>query len=418
MTLAAEAGTTIEQVVPEGTVVNLAEVLDLLKRAPDLAPFSDEVIEFCSRFSRAIFKDTAALKFPELQALAFWMRKAELVRLRDSFEASKRPEALLVPQGLAFHIPPSNVDTIFVYSWLLSVLAGNKNVIRLSPKVSPQTDILCRLFNQTLETGPEAMRDSTVMLRYGHERKITEAISAVAAVRVIWGGDRSVRAIREIPLPPNARELTFPDRYSFAVIRASCYLALEKRRSPAERFHVAEQFYNDTFWFDQMACSSPHLVFWEGDEHDVRTASARFLADVGEHAERKQYEVQPATRMNRFTFACQEALEGRASTYEDLGVLTVLGVDRFDQLSRDHCGGGLIFQYRLRALAELVPFVARRDQTMTYFGFEPEELRAFAQKLNGRGVDRIVPLGQALNFNRFWDGNDLLLQFMRYVYIA
>jgi hypothetical protein len=294
----------------------------------------------------------------------------------------------------------------------LSVLAGNKNVIRLSPKVSTQTDILCRLFNQTLGESPETMRYSTVMLRYGHEREITEAISAVADVRVIWGGDRSVLAIREIPLPPHARELTFPDRYSFAVIRAARYLALENSQG------VAEQFYNDTFWFDQMACSSPHLVFWEGSEHDVQTASARFVAGVRDHAAHKHYEVQPATRMNRFTFACQQALEGRASTYQDLGVLTVLDVEHFNQLSRDHCGGGLVFQYGLRELAEIVPFVARRDQTMTYFGFDREELMAFAHKLNGRGVDRIVPLGQALNFNRFWDGNDLLLQFMRYVYIA
>jgi hypothetical protein len=412
MTAAAEVGSVIEQVVPETATVDLADVLDRLKRAPGLPPFSGEVIEFCTQFSRALFKDAEALKFPELQALAFWMRKAELVRLRDSFEASRRPEALLVPQGVAFHIPPANVDTIFVYSWLLSVLAGNKNVIRLSPRVSVQTDILCRLFNQTLTASPETMRYSTVMLRYGHEREITQAISATADVRVIWGGDRSVRTIREIPLPPPARELTFPDRYSFAVIRAARYLSMENPQS------LAEQFYNDTFWFDQMACSSPHLVFWEGNEQDVRAAAAPFLAGIRDHAARKQYEVQPATRMNRFTFACQEAIESRASTYEDLGVLTVLGVDRFDQLSRDHCGGELVFQYRLHALDELVPFVARRDQTMTYFGFERDELTAFAHQLNGRGIDRIVPMGHALNFNRFWDGNDMLLQFMRYVYIG
>jgi hypothetical protein len=256
------------------------------------------------------------------------------------------------------------------------------------------------------------MRFSTVMLRYGHERDITEAISAAADVRVIWGGDRSVKAIREIPLPPHARELTFPDRYSFAVISAATYLEMENRQT------LAEQFYNDTFWFDQMACSSPHLVFWVGSVEEVEAASSEFMAGVQVHAERKHYEVQAATRINRFTFACQEALEDRASSYHDLGVLTVLDVKRFDQLSRDHCGGGLVFQYRLQELTQLVPFVARRDQTMTYFGFERDELTGFAQKLNGRGIDRIVPVGQALNFNRFWDGNDLLLQFMRYVYLA
>ena len=81
------------------------------------------------------------------------------------------------------------MDTIFIYSWLLSVLAGNRNIIRLSLRVSPQTEILCRLFNQTLEATPDSLKDSTLMIRYGHEREITQALSAVVDVRVIWGGD-------------------------------------------------------------------------------------------------------------------------------------------------------------------------------------------------------------------------------------
>ena len=27
---------------------------------------------------------------------------------------------------------------------------------------------------------------------------------------------------------------------------------------------LAEKFYNDTFYIDQNACSSPHLVYWIG----------------------------------------------------------------------------------------------------------------------------------------------------------
>jgi len=38
--------------------------------------------------------------------------------------------------------------------------------------------------------------------------------------------------------------------------------------------------------------------------------------------------------------------------------------------------------------------------------------------LNGRALDRIVPIGQALQFGRFWDGNDLLQAFCRQVFIG
>ncbi len=402
---------TVEQIVPAAGKVDLLDALASLA-CESLEPFSDSIIEFCASFSRAIFKDREALQFPELQALAFWMRRAELIRLRDAFTALGRPDALLAPRGVAFHIPPANVDTIFIYSWLLSVLAGNRNIIRLSLRVSPQTEILCRLFNQTLGSAPDSLKNSTLMVRYGHEREITQAISAVADVRVVWGGDASVNAVRSVPLPAHARELTFPDRFSFAVIRASAWLQLEDRRS------LAEQFFNDTFWFDQMGCSSPRLVFWCGSQEEAAEASAGFLESVRQLAVEKNYQVQAATRLNRFAFACLAAMEGHASTYQDLSEFTVLGLERFEQLSREHCGGGLLFQYRVGDLLEIAPFVDRRDQTMTYFGFGKSELTGFARRLKGRGVDRIVPTGQALNFNRFWDGNDLLLEFTRYVYIA
>jgi hypothetical protein len=403
---------TVEQVVPAAGNVDLPAAMASLLQRGSLEPFGDEIIEFCASFSRAIFKDREALQHPELQALAFWMRRAELFRLREAFADLERPDALLAPRGVAFHIPPANVDTIFIYSWLLSVLAGNRNVIRLSLRLSPQTEILCRLFNQTLTTAPDSLKHATLMVRYGHEREITQAISAVSDVRVVWGGDASVNAIRSVPLPPHARELTFPDRFSFAVIHAIAFLQLEDRRP------LAEQFFNDTFWFDQMGCSSPRLVFWCGSPEDAAQASAVFLEAVRRHAVQKKYKVQTATRLNRFTFACLAAMEDNASSYQDLTELTVLGLDRFEQLGREHCGGGLLFQYRVGDLLDIAAFVDRRDQTMTYFGFDKRELTDFARKLNGRGVDRIVPTGQALNFNRFWDGNDLLLEFMRYVYIA
>jgi hypothetical protein len=145
----------VEQVVPAAARVDLSETLaHLCRPALPMAPFSDAVIGFCADFSRRLFRDEQSLRFPELQALAFWMRKAELVRLGQDFERLKTAGTVLVPRGLVFHVPPANVDTIFVYSWLVSVLTGNRNVIRLSPRASEQTVILCRIFNETLLAAP------------------------------------------------------------------------------------------------------------------------------------------------------------------------------------------------------------------------------------------------------------------------
>lgn len=405
---------TVEQVVPSAGPVELPEILKALKQPTAFEPFAGDVLNFCNDLSRNLFQDTEARRHPELQALAYWMRKSELLRMRQEFEALAPAQTLRVPRGLVFHVPPANVDTIFIYSWLMAVITGNRNIIRLSPRVSPQTQVMCRVFNASLRNSGALLRRNTLMVRYGHEQEITAQISAAADVRMLWGGDATISTIRAIPLPPHATELTFPDRYSFAVMHAGHYLEADEAR----RRRLADDFFNDTFWFDQMACSSPRLVVWVGEAAEASAASAAFLELLKACIERKGYQPQAQTRLTRFTFACAAAIDEKATRYQDFEEVTILGTDSLEQLSREHCGGGLLFQHRIATLEELIPFIQRRDQTMTYFGFDPVELKAFAAKVNGRGLDRVVPTGQALQFHRFWDGYDLLQELTRHVYIG
>jgi hypothetical protein len=53
---------------------------------------------------------------------------------------------------------------------------------------------------------------------------------------------------------------------------------------------------------------------------------------------------------------------------------------------------------------------------MTISGFDGAEVAGFVRAVNGRGIDRIVPFGEALTFGRFWDGYDLLAELTRRVY--
>jgi hypothetical protein len=97
--------------------------------------------------------------------------------------------------------------------------------------------------------------------------------------------------------------------------------------------------------------------------------------------------------------------------------LTLLQLEKLAGLKREHRGAGLLFHFHAQDLESLAAFIERRDQTLTHFGFTAVELRRFACLLNGRGLDRIVPVGQALTFNRFWDGYDLLREMLCSVYI-
>jgi hypothetical protein len=404
----------IEILVPHARTAPLEKVVSMLgASSTPCLPFSEPVIEFCAAFSQAIFQDREASRYPELSALAFWMRKAELVRMRDDFRQAARANTVAAPRGLVFHIPPSNVDTIFVYSWLLSALAGNRNLIRMSSSRAVQSDILLRLWRQVLPQASSEMQQNTVVVSYGHADEATRAFSLACDLRVIWGGDQTVSTIRSAPLAPHARDLTFPDRSSLCVIQSARYATLQEDA----RARLAEQFFNDAFWFDQMACSSPRTVIWCGDVETAGRSAKEFWASMTACAGRKHYESAASVHMRKLVFACESILDLPVSRYERQSEVTVLDLDSPDSLPADHCGGGLFFGARIDSLSGILPLLGRRHQTLTHFGFEAAELQELARQLAGKAIDRIVPIGKALQFHRFWDGYDLMHEFCRFTYL-
>ena len=54
-----------------------------------------------------------------------------------------------------------------------------------------------------------------------------------------------------------------------------------------------------------------------------------------------------------------------------------------------------------------------RDRTMTCYGYDIQKLRRFVRDSRLRGIDRIVPLGQAMTFEPTWDGMDLIERLSR-----
>jgi hypothetical protein len=273
---------------------------------------------------------------------------------------------------------------------------------------------LLRLLRETLAEAAEPARSSTTVVSYDHDREPTEALSAQCDVRVIWGGNQTVDTIRRSPLAPHAKDVAFPDRYSLCAIQADAYVGIPEE----QKEYLADQFFNDSYWFDQLACSSPRLVVWCGADVSVASsASADFFPRLAIVAERRQYTLPAATTMQKFVFACSTVLGSPIESCRLDKGLSVLTLSTLDNFPQDHPGGGLFLEVHMPSLLDLAPFLNRRHQTLTAFGFADKELNGFVRQLNGKAVDRIVPIGHALQFHRFWDGYDLLQEFCRCVYV-
>jgi len=408
----------ILQFIPDSREVELNEFLEGVEKDSAqclFKPFSPEVVDFCAKLSETLFSSRRTKHLPEVQALAYWMRKSELLRMRSQFKALGSENTIVTPRGLVFHIPPSNVDTIFMYSWLLSFLTGNRNIIRLSQNLTPTIKAVIEIFRNLLaQPSSERLRGSTYMITYGHDKQITGAISSKADARIIWGGDTTVSSVRVVPIPAHCKEITFPDRFSFSLVKSQAFLAL----APEEQEQLVKKFFNDAYWFDQMACSSPRLVVWYDHKDAAQKASKKFFSVLSKIVLSDDYRIDTGAALNKMTYVHQAILDMAVSGYQWFGNgLCVLTLNSLTHFRREHCGGGLFFQFFCKELAELVDFVERRDQTVTYFGLTQAELEEFVRLLNGRGVDRFVPFGQGLRFNRFWDGYDLLQEMTRIVYL-
>ena len=399
----------VQLVLPVRKQADLTEVLADLAEVPVVLPFSEERIVFAAELSRALAKRGRGR--PEVQALAFWMRKSELIRLAEVFDAMQTSDERLMPRGTVFHLPPANVDTLFVYSWLLSLLTGNRNVVRLSSRIADSENLILDTVRDVLAAHP-GIASSTVMLTYGHQVEITAALSHVCDTRIIWGGDETVRLVRAVPLRVHATEMTFPDRFSLTAVSADVY---GQMRDP-ERDELAQRFYNDAYVFDQLACSSPRLLIWVGDPGD---AAKDFFDRVAKVAASRGYGVDASVSIAKLGEAYSAMIDLPVSDYIRAGnAVTVLGVEDFPEVRGAFCGAGFFFQMRVDSLLDLVPHIQRSDQTLAVHGLERQDLRTFVDQLAGRGIDRIVPVGHALDFYRVWDGYDLLAGFTRWVVVG
>jgi hypothetical protein len=378
-----------------------------------LPPFDPLVIDFIDSVSKSVLLDKVMCRMPEMAAVAHWMRKGHLAELCASFK-ERQGNRVWVARGMVLHFAPSNVDSIFLYSWFLSMLAGNSNVLRLSHRRREEVRLILEKINLLMEESRfQPIKAGSLILAYEHDDAITERLSQVCQVRVLWGGDESVRRLRAIPMNPLGMEVVFPSRFSLAMLNATEVSSADE--SALSR--LAENFCNDSYWFDQKACSSPRLVVWIGETSDCNFAKRRFWSRVQEEITRRNIQYPEVVGIDKLVTAYVSAGLGVADSMEANLTGNIsrvhLAPDATPEFRNLECGGGFFFESEVPDLTSLAGLLSQRDQTLSYFGFRLDEIREFALALPARAVDRIVPIGSALTFSTVWDGADLLATFCR-----
>lgn len=379
------------------------ESFDHLSALPSLPPFSEEVVNLLSAVSKELLTDPASKAYPDVVTLGFFCRKKHIQQMKQQYGAALDNR---LGKGITFHVAPSNVPINFAYSLISGLLAGNACIVKLSSKEFPQTKLILEAIQRgAVESQTTHLLTYISFVQYDREEvEITKKLSLLCQVRLIWGGDETISKIRQCPLPPRGSDITFADRYSFALFHAKSVAETQ------DILGLCAGFYNDTYLFDQNACTAPHFICWLGENTDITLGKERFWTEFSQYAQKK-YPVAPIVAVDKYSNACRAAIELDGVKVKNQGsnLITRLELDTLtSSLPEFRAVGGTFFEYKAKNLEELFPIITQQYQTMSYFGGDSEEICEKIMKAGLKGVDRIVPVGKTMDFELTWDGVDLV----------
>lgn len=379
-------------------------------RVQSLKPFDDVLCDYLNDLSKAIMGYERLREYPDLVTFAYWCRKSNLCKMKEHYpDLGER-----LGRGTVFHIAPSNVPINFAFSLVFGLLSGNANIVRVSSHDFAQTGIICALINELLcREEYQFLKQYIIVVQYSHDKEITDYFSNLCDARIIWGGDATIQEIRKSPIGMRTVEINFADRYSFGVIDADYLTGVSQTKIK----QLAHEFYNDTYLIDQNACSSPHLILWKGNASHISCAQKLFWDSVYEEA--KNYFLAPIKASEKYAMLCMELIQDADmidSVYRYDNYLYRVALSRLPaQMDVLRGKYGLFFEYSLKDFNELNELISNKVQTAVYCGLEPEKIRDWIMEQGLKGIDRVVPFGQALDISLIWDGYDVIRTLSRVI---
>jgi len=373
-------------------LVGDADILNKGEMIPALSPFSDKVLDFLTKLSFRLLHDRRAREYGDVIAYAFWIRRVSLEKECQRYLCDEQR----IGRGMAFQIAPSNIPVQFAVSMTYALIAGNISVVRLSNKSFVQVDIICDMMRSIIASECPDMASYVCIIRYDHDDAVTRALSSQCDIRMIWGGDNTIESIRKMPVQPRCLDIGFADRYSFAIIDADAYLAMDKDV-------VAVDFYNDTYYTDQNACSSTRLVVWVGEK--IAEAKERFWSAIADVVEKK-YKMHAISSSDKLlNIAVCAAHHPGIKVIKKDNLLVRLEIPKlYEDIMEYEGNSGYFLEYDADSLSSIVPLLQKKCQTITVIGSIEDRIRKIIKEHGVRGVDRIVPIGHSMDLSFVWDG--------------
>ena len=395
----------------ESTPDRLAADLRAAQERLRAAPLSD-LIGLCDAAGQAWTQPgSAAARMIASLAIGFlplWLRRGNLEPLMDqSLRGDRRVVDGFVgrhraqPRGLLVHWVAGNVPLLGMISVIQGLLTKNANLVKVSRHHAGILPYFLAALSQVRHRRPDGTEipgtlftDAVAAVYTDHEN--AAALSALADVRVAWGGREAVEAIMNLPRRFGTEDIVFGPKTSFVVVGA------EMLAGEAAARRVASLVARDTVALGQRGCNSPHTVFVERGGSLDPAAFASLMGD----------ELCRAARHAPADVTAQEAFEilgwraeydMRGEAWHGDGIRWSVFFSDDDRGIATPCYGRTLFVRPVDNVLDVAAYCSVNTQTAGMALGEQRRIAA-AEALTARGVERCPEVGRMSLYEAPWDG--------------
>lgn len=366
--------------------------------------FDDLIIDYIASISNLIQKDKKLKNDSSFFYLMIWSNKKHLLELKNkNISIYSR-----VGRGLAFHVCPNNVPMNFIYSYFFGLLSGNSNIIKIPSRNFNEKNKILSLIKKSFENKKfKKIKDSNRFVEFDStSSSLPSKISLVADIKIIWGSDKTIKQIKNLKENPRCINISFPDRISLAIFNTNKLKLLKKNSFKT----LVKNFYNDSYFMNQLACNSPHYVFWISGNKNLKViqnfwnelynvSKKIFMFNEIDAVNKKMRQIDILLKNNKFKIK-----------EEFLNNLTVIDTNQDKKFYIDSERGinGIFFEKNINNLNDLSKFITKKTQTILSWGVGDKDFKNFILKKNITGVDRVVNIGKGFDIDLNWDGYSLI----------
>lgn len=381
----------------------------------------EQRIEFFNQFSRNLLHEKDIARLEGVPFLSAWLRKGNLEKIviknLGSFEILKdfvgegRKKIKAQPRGVVCHYIAGNVPTLGLFSMIQSMLVGNSNIVKVPPVSQFMFLELLKILEKTEYDGIKG-EDILKTIALIHipitDDESNLKFSLTADARIMWGGQVAIDAISKTTKKTYCEDIVFGPKYSFGVV--------DKKAQESEDFpKLVRQLVNDIIVFDQSACSSPQVIFFEKGPFDLHTIGKKMEEEFKAAAKRfpkilvDQYIASKIINI-RAEYSLNPEKDAIFSKENDWTIL----MDKNMQLE-EPIQSRTIFLKQVKSVMDCVDLITHRIQTIGTAIYDKEKLLKFTDAVTYKGVARCVLPGQMNFYDSPWDGIYLLNRLVRWV---